>query len=212
MKRLGERRLQFPSLSGLRPGITPLPSPRRTLSVAKLIISLSVYLPHVCHPSRCLDHSFSLMLRLALPFSLHMFLCLRSFLTVSCFILKSYLTKPFLYSLSLIIRFFFKFKLSPLSLPHTAAICSGFALSASPLLSSSLSSVSSGVCGLCQVSSQPGGGGDLLGADCAVGQPQSPSDPCPEDSTICCCTHCKAGTQYWDITSLCCVPSDIFSL
>lgn len=67
-------------------------------------------------------------------------------------------------------------------------------ISSFPLLSFSLSSVPCSICGLRQVSSQPGGGGDLLRTDRPVGQPQSPSDPRPEDPPVCCCTHCKAGS------------------
>ena len=73
-------------------------------------------------------------------------------------------------------------------------MCCVSAISPSPLLSLAVCSVSCSICGLRQVSSQPGGGGDILGTDRPVGQPQSPPDPRPEDSSVSSCTHCKASS------------------
>lgn len=165
----------------------PLSSLQQTLIIAKLIIIPLRLSPHVCHPSRCLDHSFSLTLCLALPFSLHIVLCFCPF--SHCLLFYLHISSD--QTISILTTFMSVH--DSVSLPINMHCDS--AVSSSPLLRLSLPSVSCSICGLCQVSSQPGGRGDLLWTDCPVGQPQSPSDPRPEDSSVCCCAHCKADMQ-----------------
>lgn len=118
------------------------------------------------------------------------------FLTVCCFIATSHRTEAFQLSpcCSIDSRDSLFYITFPTKQPYTRIICVMFLLSHPLLLSLSVSSVSCSICGFRQVSSQPVGGGNILGTDRPVGQPQSPSDPRPEDSSVSSCSHCKAAS------------------
>lgn len=91
-------------------------------------------------------------------------------------------------------RFSLLYNFSHKTTLHQSNMCDVSAVSSSPPLSLSVSPVSCSICGFRQVSSQPVGGRNILGTDRPVGQPQSPSDPRPEDSSVSSCSHCKAAS------------------
>lgn len=59
----------------------------------------------------------------------------------------------------------------------------------------SLPTVWGNVSWVCKVSSQPGGGWDILWTDCVMGQPEQQAHSSPENSAVCSRTHSNALTH-----------------